>query len=89
MSKQRQLPPREPLLNRASITAIVGLVVAVLAVFGVHVAGDLPDRLIDVLVLATPVVSPIVLAWWSRRHVTPVADPRAEDGTRLVKALPL
>lgn len=76
--------PREPLGNRASVTAAVGLVVALLALVGVRVSPLLSDQLVDVLFVVIPVFSPLALAWWARRHVTPVDDPHTVGGMPLL-----
>lgn len=69
---------REPLLSRALITAVVGLAVAL----GL-ITTDIGDNLVPVLVT----LAPIITAVWSRSSVTPVADPKTEDGTALVPAV--
>lgn len=70
-------PTREPLLSRAAITAVVGLAVAL----GL-VTTDVGDALIPVLVALAPVVAAV----WTRKHVTPLADPQTNNGIPLVPA---
>lgn len=74
---------REPLLNRAAITAGVALVVSFLALVGVGVSDETRSDLVEVLVVLLPLVSTLVTAWWARRKVTPVADPRDDEGNTL------
>ncbi len=69
---------REPLISRALITAVVGLAVAL----GL-VTTDVGDNLVPVLVT----LAPIITALWSRSSVTPIADPRDNDGTQLVPSV--
>jgi hypothetical protein len=78
-------PVREPLFQKATVVTIVGSVVALLAAFGVHVRPELADAAIQLGTIAL-LLLPIVTAWVARRHVTPIADPRAADGTPLVPA---
>lgn len=76
---------REPLLTRAAIVSAVAAVVAVLATFGYHVDPQVQDALVQVLTLLA-IVGPIAAAYLARKHVTPVADPKAADDTPLVPA---
>lgn len=75
-----RLPTREPLTSRALVVAVV----AVLGLFGVHLTDVFADQIVTALDLVALLLAPLVTAWWSRRHVTPVADPRADDGRALV-----
>ncbi|MEU4568654.1 hypothetical protein [Micromonospora sp. NPDC023956] len=70
---------RQPILTRALIVSALGLVYAVLAHFGVELPPEIKDRFEEFAVVAAP----LAVAYWSRRHTTPVADPRAEDGRPL------
>ncbi|GAA2843945.1 hypothetical protein Acy02nite_68550 [Actinoplanes cyaneus] len=73
---------RQPVVSRAAIVAAVGLIVALLSHFGIAIPEDIREGVIEVLAVAAPLVA----AYWARGHVTPTADPRAEDGTPLVPA---
>lgn len=73
---------REPLVATSAITAGVAAVIALLASFGVNLTHDQTVAVLGVV----SVVAPLVVAFVARRKVTPVADPKAEDGTPLVKA---
>lgn len=70
---------RQPVVNRAFIVAAVALVVAALGKAGVMVPKDVAGNLVEV----AAVLAPIALAYWARRHVTPVKDPRDGDGNPL------
>jgi hypothetical protein len=72
---------RQPVVNRAFIVAAIALVVAALAKAGVVIPADISTNLVEV----GAVLAPLAVAYWARRHVTPVNDPRAGDGTPLVK----
>lgn len=71
-------PAREPLLNRAVVTALVGLAVAL----GL-ITTDIGDQLVVVLVAVLPLVTGV----WARRVVTPLSDPRNAGGVPLVPAV--
>jgi general stress protein CsbA len=73
---------REPLVTTSTVTAVVAALIALLASFGVNLTHD---QTIAVLAVVS-VTAPLVVALVARRKVTPVADPKAEDGTPLVKA---
>lgn len=74
--------PREPLLGRAGLTALVALAMA----FGVRLTADQADALVTVALFVLPAAAAAWTAWSARRKVTPLADPKAKDGTPLVKA---
>jgi protein-S-isoprenylcysteine O-methyltransferase Ste14 len=75
----------------AGITAVVG-VLATLGVLTADAAGRV-DTSVAVVVAAVPTVAGVVATLWAMWHarsqVTPVASPRADDGTPLVKAAAL
>ncbi len=75
---------RQVVLTRAGIVAAAGVVVALLAVFGVGVNPATTDKIVDVLVIVLPIVLPLGSALWARLHVTPVFDPRDAQGRKLV-----
>jgi hypothetical protein len=72
---------RQPVVRRAFVVASIALVVAALSKAGVVVPADVSGNLVEVVA----VLAPLAVAYWARRHVTPVNDPRAGDGTPLVK----
>ena len=59
---------REPLVTVASITALVGALIALLVSFGVKLTGDQQTAILAV----TTVVAPLLVAAIARRKVTPV-----------------
>lgn len=72
---------RQPVVTRAFVVAAISLIVAALGQAGVVVPKDVADQLTEVLA----VLAPLAVAYWARRHVTPVADPRDVDGAPLVR----
>lgn len=81
-----------PLLTRAHVTAAIGGLVSLLVTLGVFPAtvGKSLSANADVIVsaafLAATVAPVYVHAFLARKDVTPVSDPRAIDGQRLVPA---
>lgn len=73
---------RQPLANRALILAGLALAYVALARLGVEVPADVKGAVEDFALIAVPVA----LAYWGRRHVTPVSDPRDANGSPLVPA---
>lgn len=73
---------REPLLTRASWVALVTAVIAVAVAFGLPLSDEQQKALIGL----AGVLSPIAAAVWARGQVTPVADPRDNDGQPLPPA---
>lgn len=70
---------REPLLSVATVTAAVSAVLALLVAFGLDVTEDQQNAILG----AVAVIAPIVVGLLARGKVTPVADPKAADGTPL------
>lgn len=73
---------REPLLTKASWTALVMAVIAVAVAFGL----PLTDEQQKALIALAGVLAPVAAAVWARGQVTPVADPRDNDGQPLTPA---
>jgi len=73
---------REPLLTKASWVTLVTAVIAVAVAFGL----PLSDEQQKALIALAGVLAPVAAAVWARGQVTPVADPRDEDGNPLRKA---
>jgi len=71
---------REPLLKRSAAVAVVSALIAVLVAFGLPITAEQTNAILGLVA----VVAPIVLAYWARRNVTPLADPQNEDGEALV-----
>lgn len=72
---------REPLLTRSTVVAVVTTLLAVLTAFGLPISDTQQNAVLG----AVGVIAPIVLALWARRRVTPIADPRDDDGTPLTR----
>ena len=73
---------REPLLTKASWTALVMAVIAVAVAFGLPLTDEQQKALIGL----AGVLAPIAAAVWARSQVTPVADPRDDGGQPLTPA---
>lgn len=71
---------REPLVTAATITGLIAAVIALIVAFGIDVS---QEQTAAILGLAA-IVAPLVVAATTRGKVTPVSDPVAADGTRLV-----
>lgn len=69
---------REPLAIRASIVWAFSLILS-----GLVVAGAIPQEWSDGALLVINGVSVIVTVAWSRGAITPVADPRDNQGNPL------
>lgn len=73
---------REPLWTVAGITGAVAAVIALLVSFGIDVSEDQTKSILGIVA----VVAPLIVAYVTRPKVTPVSDPIAADGSRLVKS---
>ena len=71
---------REPVLTPAAISSGVAAVVALLVAFGLELSADQTAAIMGVVA----VVAPLVVAAVGRSRVTPINDPRDDDGTPLV-----
>jgi uncharacterized membrane protein (DUF441 family) len=71
---------REPVLTSASIVALVAALIAVLAAFGLPLSDDQTTAVVSLV----GVVAPLVVALLSRPRVTPIADPKTDEGIPLV-----
>lgn len=77
--------PSEPLLTRTAIVHVIAALVALLTLTGGgRVAAWLGENS-DAIAGAVLLVSPFVSALLARRHVTPVAAPKDDDGAPLVR----
>lgn len=75
---------REPIAIINGITAAVEAAIALLIGFGLNWSAE-QVALVMALVVA---VANVAKTWYGRGRVTPMSDPRAFDGTRLVPADP-
>lgn len=71
---------REPLISAAIVVAIVTAALQVLIAFGIGLSADQ----IQAVTGFVTVIAPLAVAWWARKRVTPLADPRTKNGERLV-----
>lgn len=75
------LDSRYPLRQRGALLGLLGLAAQALTLFGVD-----PTRWVSLGVLAVTALGILGLVSSGEKAVTPVADPRAEDGTPLIRA---
>ena len=73
---------REPVVTANTIVALVSALLVLGVSFGAPVSEEQRTAIIAVVVI----IAPFVAAWWARQRVTPVADPRDNQGHRLVRA---
>lgn len=71
---------REPLITGAIVVSLVAAAVQLLVAFGIPVT---PDQTQAIMGFVT-ILAPLVVAWIVRGKVTPTADPRNNDGDKLV-----
>lgn len=73
---------REPLITAAIVTSIIGALITLLKAFGVPLTADQQAAISSFVVL----VAPLLMAFFARSKVTPLADPRDEDNHPLTRA---
>lgn len=67
----------DPVLNANGIVAAISAVVAALIAFGViDWTDDQRAAFMAAVVAVLGVAGPLAAAWWARRQVTPLADPK-------------
>lgn len=72
----------EPVIGAAAISAGVTAVVTLFTVFGAHITADQAVAIVG----AVGAVVPVVLAFFARSKVTPLAAPKTSLGVPLVPA---
>lgn len=72
----------EPVIAAATISGVATALVAVFVAFGAHITTDQSAALIG----AVGVIGPVVLAFFARSKVTPLAAPKSALGEPLVPA---
>lgn len=77
-----ETPRPQPVLTAAGVQAAVGAVIALLVAFGLKLSGEQAAAVLGVFA----VLSPIAFGLFTRDKVTPLADPRDNDGRALVTA---
>jgi hypothetical protein len=75
---------REPLLTRSTVVTIISVLSALLVKTGGGDVSTWLDANSDTIALLILTAAPLATALLSHKHVTPLADPRAKDGTPLV-----
>lgn len=82
----------EPLVTKAKLTAVITALVSLCVTLGIlpRATGDAISTQLDLILAASGVVwssVPVLIhAWRARKDVTPSADPRDNDGNKLVPA---
>lgn len=70
----------EPLFSKATLVAVASAALAVLVAFGINLD---PVQVASILGFVG-VVAPFVVAYLARKHVTPVANPKDDNGSPLI-----
>ena len=71
---------KEPLATKSVVVAAVTALIGVVVAFGLPLSTEQQAAILAL----TAVVAPIVLALFARKDVTPVADPKTDEGEPLV-----
>jgi len=72
----------EPVVTAGAVAGALGAILVMLVSLGVI---DLTGEQQAAIMGAVVAVLPIVMALWARAQVTPLADPRDEDGEALTR----
>ena len=72
---------REPLITGAIIVSLVAAAIQLLVAFGIPVTPDQTQAIMGFITI----VAPLAVAYFVRGKVTPLADPKTNDGERLVR----
>ena len=72
---------QEPVITANSIVAFISAAIVLAITFGLSISEEQKAAILGVVVI----VAPLVAAWWARRKVTPLAEPKDEDGSPLVR----
>ena len=80
MDKVTHTWTREPVAIIGAMVALIEAVIGLLIAFGVDMSAEQSQALITVAVAAGPVIGLVLNVIFVRSRVTPVADPRTEEG---------
>lgn len=72
---------REPLLKKGLILSAVAASLTLIVAFGIPLSAEQRTAIIGFFAAWLPILAALV----GRRDVTPVSDPRDDEGNRLVK----
>lgn len=72
----------EPVISANGIAAFVSAALVLLVSFGLNLSDEQKGAILGFVVI----VAPLAAAWWARRKVTPLSDPKTVDGEQLVRA---
>lgn len=78
-------PSKEPVTWANIVAAIVALLSLAVAMGWIHLTSDQFVEIERALGAFGVVAAPIAAALWARLQVTPLADPKDEDGSPLVR----
>lgn len=70
-----------PLITAGAVVTLVTLVIALLRTFGIPITVEQEVLLIKI----TAIVSPWIIVWYGHHKTTPLANPKAADGEKLVR----
>lgn len=71
---------REPARLAGLVVGVVSALLALLVALGLPISGAAQEAILGVVAFAAPIAAGL----WIRRHVTPVSDPRNDQGEKLV-----
>lgn len=77
---------REPVMTAGTLAGLVAGVIALLIAFGVGVTPEQQKSILDFIPAVFAFAAPIVAAYFARKQVTPVADPKNDQGVPLIPA---
>lgn len=76
-------PQTEPVRLGALIIGAIGAILALLVAFGVDLSADQQTAILGVTAAVIALASAIGVGEWVRRRVTPLADPKDNEGRPL------
>ena len=74
----------EPVITGGAIVALIESIILLLTSFGLKMSADQVTAIMSVVVILVP----IIMAVWARSQVTPVSNPRDNEGRQLVAVDP-
>jgi hypothetical protein len=78
-------PSKEPVAWANIVAAIVALLSLAVAMGWISLTSEQFVEIERALGAVGVVLSPLIAAFWARRQVTPLAEPKDEDGSPLVR----
>lgn len=71
---------REPLVTAGTLAGVLSATFVVMIAFGFNIDEDKQAAILGIVAVLFPIVSPL----FARSKVTPVSDPRDDDGNELI-----